>query len=65
VTGDVHIEDNAALHHLALPALLLSTSMAVRHNHVLPACEVTAVFAHVRSSSLDQVDNDNAASCAP
>jgi len=64
-TADVAIEDNAAVAHLTLPRLVLANAVGVRRNPHLPSCEVAAVFAHVQADSLDQSDNDDAASCAP
>ena len=44
---NVWVADNAALHHLAFDALMQTTSMGVVRNHVLPACEVDAMFARI------------------
>jgi hypothetical protein len=60
---DLTIDSNPALTQLELGALVQASSLRVRHNHVLPACGVTAIFAHVNSAHLDQSDNDDTATC--
>jgi hypothetical protein len=63
-SGGIYVNTNAALHHLAFDALTQPTAMTVAHNHVLPACEVDALFARIPGGHL-QEDNDTTARCTP
>jgi hypothetical protein len=59
----LRISDNAALRHLSVP-VIASANATVTDNHVLPTCEVTALFARINGMH-EQSGNDDTGVCSP